>query len=140
MKLSNNRKYKSINNCFLNSSLECLIHCNYLRMKLHSIQDRKLNDKPLAKEFKKLITIIYEGKYIYDYYNIKEILSEIEEKYKRNQQNDTNAISITKNETISGPVKIIFFAISFPKPLISIIITFILINLELFQIYMLIFV
>ena len=90
MKLSNNQKYKSINNCFLNSSLECLIHCNYLRDKLHSIQDRKLNDKPLAKEFKKLITIIYEGKNIYDYYNIKEILSEIEEKYKRNQQNDAN--------------------------------------------------
>ena len=81
---------KLMNNCFMNSSLQNLLHCETFKNLLHSIQDKYLYNKPLTREVKSLITQINNGEDDLDPRNIKSILSNIEEKYKYNEQNDAN--------------------------------------------------
>ena len=81
---------KLMNNCFMNSSLQNLLHCETFKALLHSIQDKNLSNKPLTREVKSLITQINNGEDDLDPRNIKSILSDIEEKYKYNEQNDAN--------------------------------------------------
>jgi ubiquitin C-terminal hydrolase len=81
---------KLMNNCFMNSSLQNLLHCETFKNLLHSIQDKYLYNKPLTREVKSLITQINNGEDDLDPRNIKSILSNIEEKYKYNKQNDAN--------------------------------------------------
>ncbi|MBL2197084.1 hypothetical protein ELI84_30230, partial [Klebsiella pneumoniae] len=79
-----------LNNCFMNSSLQNLLHCERFSDLLHSISDNKLYNKPLSKEVKKLISQMYDGEDELDSTKVKTILSEVEEKYKYNYQNDAN--------------------------------------------------
>jgi ubiquitin C-terminal hydrolase len=81
---------KMLNNCFMNSSLQNLLHCEKFCGLLHSISDNKLYNKPLSKEVKKLICQMYNGEDELDSTKVKTILSEVEEKYKYNSQNDAN--------------------------------------------------
>jgi ubiquitin C-terminal hydrolase len=74
----------------MNSSLQNLLHCERFSDLLHSISDNKLYNKPLSKEVKKLISQMYDGEDELDSTKVKTILSEVEEKYKYNYQNDAN--------------------------------------------------
>ena len=92
---------KIINNCFMNSSLQNLLHCENFADRIHSIPDNKLSDKPLAKEIKNLITEINNGETELDPRKVKSILSTVEEKYKYNEQNDANEfITIFLNQLL----------------------------------------
>ena len=89
------------NNCFMNSSLQNILHCEMFINLMRSIQDYKLTNKPLAREIKKIINQIDKGKDELDPSNIKSILSEVEEKYKYNEQNDANEfITIFLNQLL----------------------------------------
>ena len=99
----NNTKIKGIygfknnklaNNCFMNSSLQNLFHCNFFLQSMNSINDNKLEGKKLAKEIKKLIKDIRDGQDYLDPKNIKDILAETIPKYKNNEQNDANEFII----------------------------------------------
>ena len=79
---------KIFNNCFMNSSLQNLFCCKEFTKLIHSVKDEDL--KPLSKEIKQLIDQINKGETLLDPTNIKDILSEEEEKYKYNQQSDAN--------------------------------------------------
>ena len=92
---------KITNNCFMNSSLQNLLHCEDFTNRIHSISDTNLYNKPLAKEIKNLMTQIYKGENELDPRKIKVILSEVEEKYKYNEQNDANEfITIFLNQLL----------------------------------------
>ena len=89
------------NNCFMNSSLQNLLHCEKFVDLLRSIPDHQLTNKPLAREVKSLIIKIDNGKDELDPSKIKSILSEVEEKYKYNAQNDANEfITIFLNQLL----------------------------------------
>ena len=75
----NNKIY---NNCFMNSSLQNLLHCEEFTKLLHSIPDYNLSDKPLAKEVNSLIGQMNRGEDELDasriYYNFfKSIIKRI---------------------------------------------------------------
>ena len=94
----NNKIY---NNCFMNSSLQNLLHCEEFTKLLHSIPDYNLSDKPLAKEVKSLIGQMNRGEDELDASRIKGILSNVEEKYKHNEQQDANEfITIFLNQLL----------------------------------------
>ena len=78
------------NNCFMNSSLQNILHCENFIDRIHSISDKNLFNKPLTREIKILISQIYKGANELDSGKIKQILSETEEKYKYDEQNDAH--------------------------------------------------
>ena len=85
----------------MNSSLQNILHCETFIKLMRSIQDYKLTNKPLAREIKNIINQIDNGKDELDLSNIKSILSEVEEKYKYNEQNDANEfITIFLNQLL----------------------------------------
>jgi ubiquitin C-terminal hydrolase len=85
---------KLSNNCFMNSSLQNLFHCNFFLKSMMSITDKKLEGKKLANEIKRLTKEIYDEKDDLDPRNIKDILAETIEKYRYNKQNDANEFII----------------------------------------------
>ena len=92
--------YKLSNNCFMNSSLQNLLHCEKFVRLFHSIST-KLNNKHLAKAFNALIEQMNQGDDELDASSIKEELANVEEKYKYNEQNDANEfISIFLNQLL----------------------------------------
>lgn len=92
---------KVTNNCFMNSSLQNLLHCDEFTKLLHSIPDHKLTNKPLTREVKNIINQINKGDDELDPTKIKSILSEVEEKYRYNEQNDANEfITIFLNQLL----------------------------------------
>ena len=94
----NNKVY---NNCFMNSSLQNLLHCEEFTKLLHSIPDNNLLDKPLAKEVKSMLNKIDHGEDELNPLRIKAILSEVQEKYKYNEQSDaTEFITIFLNQLL----------------------------------------
>ena len=92
---------KLSNNCFINSSLQNLLHCDKFKSFLNTIPERKLIDKPLTKNVKKLIERIKKGDDELDPNDIKTTLATIEEKYQYNEQNDANEfITIFLNQLL----------------------------------------
>ena len=85
---------KLSNNCFMNSSLQNLFHCNHFLKLMRSINDKKLEGKKLANEIKRLIKQIDDGKNNLESKKIKEILGETIEKYRYDEQNDANEFII----------------------------------------------
>ena len=93
-----------VNNCFINASLQTFLHLDDFITDVRSIQikeDKKENMK-LIYEFKVLIVKYMKNNYIIDNINpieIKKILSEENEKYRTNKQNDANEfITLFLNE------------------------------------------
>ena len=80
-------------NCFMNSSLQNLFHCNHFITLMRSI-NKKLEGKKLANEIKSLIKQIDNGIDDLESKKIKEILGESIEKYRYNEQNDANEFII----------------------------------------------
>ena len=85
---------KLANNCFINSSLQNLFHCNFFLKSMNSISDKRIEGKKLANEIKRLSKEIYDGKDDLESKKIKQILSEAIEKYKYDEQNDANEFII----------------------------------------------
>ena len=77
------------NTCFMNSSLQCLLHCKKLIDNLNSIEQNNIKTR-LTNEILILLKNIKNDEKILNPVKIKEILSEVEEKYKYNEQNDAN--------------------------------------------------
>ena len=77
------------NTCFMNSSLQCLLHSKKLIDNLNSINRNNIKTR-LTNEILILLNNIKDGEKILNPIKIKEILSEVEEKYKYNEQNDAN--------------------------------------------------
>jgi ubiquitin carboxyl-terminal hydrolase 8 len=104
--LNMNNIEKNINNCYINASLQTFLHLNDFITDVRSIniKDNKKDNMKLTIEFKKLINqyINNENNFIVrniDPIKIKKILSEINEKYKYNYQEDANEfITIFLNE------------------------------------------
>ena len=103
--LNMNNIEKNINNCYINASLQTFLHLNDFITDVRSIniKDNKKDNMKLTFEFKNLINqYINENNFIVRNINpieIKKILSEINEKYKYNYQEDANEfITIFLNE------------------------------------------
>ena len=103
--LNMNNIEKNINNCYINASLQTFLHLNDFITDVRSIniKDNKKDNMKLTFGFKKLINqYINENNFIVRNINpieIKKILSEINEKYKYNYQEDANEfITIFLNE------------------------------------------
>jgi ubiquitin C-terminal hydrolase len=91
------------NTCFMNSSLQCLIHSKNLKKKIKSIHFGEINiceNKKLLKEFYSILQN-KDNSTIVDPSKLKKVLGEIEEKYKYNEQNDANEfITIFLNQLL----------------------------------------
>ena len=58
------------NNCFMNSSLQNILHCENFIDRIHSISDKNLFNKPLTREIKILISCTSnEMNVAYEYFN-----------------------------------------------------------------------
>ena len=88
--------FKNIGNtCFMNSSLQCFTNCKNLNseiQKYNKIYEKEKKDKDLlVNAYMELLEKINQGNYNeLNPIEIKKILSNIEENYKGNQQNDAN--------------------------------------------------
>ena len=84
----------NINNCYINSSLQTLLHLEEFITDVRSIYIKKDKEEKmkLTFEFKKLINQYLKENILktIDPLNIKKILSEVNEKYKTNHQQDAN--------------------------------------------------
>ena len=77
------------NTCFMNSSLQCLLHSKKLIDNLNYINQYNIKAR-LTNEILIILQKIKDGERIVNPVKIKDILSEVEEKYKYNEQNDAN--------------------------------------------------
>ena len=90
------------NTCFMNSSLQCIIHCKKLKEKIELLSPQdNIENKKLVKELFFLLQNINKGEKIINPSKLKEILGEVEEKYKYYEQNDANEfITIFLNQLL----------------------------------------
>ena len=89
------------NTCFMNSSLQCIMHSTKLIEKLENLPNISVDKIKLANEVSILLKNIKNGEQHINPKEIKTILSEVEEKYKNNEQNDANEfITIFLNQLL----------------------------------------
>ena len=101
-KIDSNLKLK--NTCYITSSLEALLNLEEFITDIRSISEKLIKEKnmKIISEFKKLINqrLVNTDSKI-DPIEIKNILSEVDKKYKDNEQEDANDfISLLLNEMI----------------------------------------
>ena len=95
-----NNKKKNI--CFMNSSIQCFLQLKQFRDNILNINNEELNKLELTKEFRNLIIKIENNEINSNLYNMKKILSKVEEKYKTNEQCDANEfITIFLNQMLN---------------------------------------
>ncbi len=101
-KIDSNLKLK--NTCYITSSLEALLNLEEFITDIRSISEKMIKEKKMKiiSEFKKLINQrLVNTKSKVDPIEIKNILSEVDKKYKDNEQEDANDfISLLLNEMI----------------------------------------
>ena len=89
------------NTCFMNSSLQCIMRSKKLAEKLENLSNISVEKIKLANEVSILLKKIKKGEQHLNPEEIKTILSEVEEKYKYNEQNDANEfITIFLNQLL----------------------------------------
>lgn len=94
------------NTCFMNSSLQCLLNSKKFLEKLVKIT-KKNPEMRLTNEVLKILESLEKGIVILNPSKIKEILSETEEKYKYNEQQDANEfITIFLNQMLKELLEI----------------------------------
>ena len=89
------------NTCFMNSSLQCILNAKKLLNNIEKIQNRKNPNMRLINEILIFLDKLKNGETLLNPEKIKSILSEVEEKYKYNEQNDANEfITIFLNQLL----------------------------------------
>ena len=105
MEFQTNKLYgfeNSMNNCYMNASLQILSRVNKLIEKIKEIKQ----NTPLIDEFKLLLIKIQKGEKRIDTIGIKRVLSEINDNYKNDNQEDANEfISIFLNTMLEETKK-----------------------------------
>jgi len=85
---------------FMNSSIQCFLQLKQFRDNILNINNEELNKLELTKEFRNLL--IENNEINSNLYNMKKILSKVEEKYKTNEQCDANEfITIFLNQMLN---------------------------------------
>ena len=94
--------YNSGNNCYINSSLQILTRINDLCQNIIKDQNKYINEEnKLISEFNQVLFFINKGEQKIKPNGIKRVMSEIDEKYKYNNQEDANEfISIFLDELL----------------------------------------
>ena len=89
------------NTCFMNSSLQCILNSKKFLECLEKIPNKKNPNMRLINEILIFLDKLSQGETLLNPSNIKEILGEVEEKYKYYEQNDANEfITIFLNEIL----------------------------------------
>ena len=89
------------NTCFMNSSLQCILNAEKLLNNIEKIKNSKNPNMKLTNEILIFLDKLKKGENLLNPEKIKEILSEVEEKYKFFEQNDANEfITIFLNQIL----------------------------------------